>query len=81
MRKIISLVDIINCNASLKDQNLNFKIHLRDACGKQSCWIEPLEDGQGTYDMLYPVLEEFFQSLGFQLEYSDDKINFWLNQG
>lgn len=82
MKKIISLVEIINCNAYLKDNNLNFKIHLRDACGKQSCWIEPLSNCacDGTYKTLYPMVEEFFQSLGFQLEYSDDKLNFWLDQ-
>lgn len=82
MKKIISFVEIINCNAALKEQRLNFKIHLRDACGKQSCWIEPLSGSacDGTYETLYRVLEEFFQSLGFQLEYSDDQLNFWLDQ-
>ena len=38
----ISFNDIIELNGLLKDQGLHFRIHLRDACGKQSCWIEPL---------------------------------------
>lgn len=82
MKRIISLVDVINCNGYLKEHNLNFRIHIRDACGKQSCWIEPLSDCacDGTYEELYPLLEVFFEKLGFSLEFSEDKLNFWLEQ-
>ena len=33
---IISFNDIIEVNGILKDKSLNFRIHLRDACGGQS---------------------------------------------
>ena len=78
--KFVSFNEIIDCNEFLKQMGLNFKIHLRDACGRQSCWIEVLESNsiEGRYDVLYEALEEFFGKLGMKLEYSDDKINFWI---
>ena len=46
----ITFNEMIEVNGLLEEKGLNFKVHLRDACGKQSCWIEPLgncacEDG------------------------------------
>lgn len=79
MKKIISIVDILHCNAYLKEQNKNYKIHLRDACGKQSCWIEPLSESVISENLI-SLLDAFFLNLGFHLEYSDDKQNFWLIQ-
>ena len=31
------------------------------------------------YEELYAALEEFFGKLRYKLEYSDDKLNFWLS--
>ena len=58
----ISFNDIIELNGLLKDQGLHFRIHLRDACGKQFCWIEPLGNCacEGHFDEMYQVLENFF---------------------
>ena len=36
----ITFNEIIEVNGLLEEKGLNFKVHLRDACGKQSCWIE-----------------------------------------
>ena len=44
MKNVISLREVVDCDAFLKEKCLNFRIHLRDACGKQSCWIEPLSE-------------------------------------
>ena len=38
----ITFNEMIEVNGLLEEKGLNFKVHLRDACGKQSCWIEPL---------------------------------------
>ena len=38
----ITFNEIIEVNGLLEEKGLNFKVYLRDACGKQSCWIEPL---------------------------------------
>ena len=36
----VSFNDVIELNGILKDKGLNFRIHLRDTCGRQSFWIE-----------------------------------------
>ena len=79
--KYISFGDIIDCNALLQEKKLNFKIHLRDACGKQSCWIEPLGNCacEGHYEEMYRIVEDFFKKRGFNLAYDEDKLNFWLD--
>lgn len=82
MRNIISINDIINCNAILKEKNLRYKIHLRDACGKQSCWIEAVgENVKSAEDTeLIAVLNAYFAGIGFTLEFGECSKDFWLNQ-
>ena len=76
----ISFNDIIELNGILKDQGLHFRIHLRDACGKQSCWIEPLGQCacEGHFDEMYQVLEDFFAGKRTSIEYDESKLNFWI---
>ncbi|ADL05019.1 MAG: hypothetical protein E7243_03195 [Lacrimispora celerecrescens] len=78
--RIVSITEILECNEWIRGQGLEFKIHLRDACGKQSCWIESLSDknDSGQWKELYKTLEEFFSGLRFRLEYGEDKKAFWL---
>nr|WP_314460248.1 hypothetical protein [uncultured Clostridium sp.] len=78
--KIISINEILECNQLLKDSGLEFKIHLRDACGKQSCFVESLSDSNGSeqYQALYETLEAYFEKLRFRLEYNADKTDFWM---
>ena len=40
MPKIVNFFDLIHLNKRLEQQGLRSKVHLRDACGKQSLWIE-----------------------------------------
>ena len=76
----ISFNDIIELNGLLKDQGLHFRIHVRDACGKQSCWIEPLGNCacEGHFDEMYQVLENFFAGKRASIEYDESKLNFWI---
>ncbi|WP_077610490.1 RDAC family protein [Clostridium sp. Marseille-P2415] len=78
--KIVSITEILECNKFLNDRGLKFRIHLRDACGKQSCWIESCdaENNEEQYEKLYEALEEFFNRLRLKLEYGEDKTDFWL---
>lgn len=78
--KVISVKEIVECNQFLEDRGMHFRIHLRDACGKQSCWIEPLPDTdfEEQYQDLYKALDEFFGRLRYVLDYSEDKRNFWI---
>ncbi|WP_394925470.1 hypothetical protein [uncultured Robinsoniella sp.] len=78
--KIISIQDIIECNQMLKEKELAFKLHIRDACGKQSFWIEPLgsEGGEMCGRDMYQALDDFFGQRGCKIAYSEDKLNFWV---
>jgi hypothetical protein len=78
--KIISFNEIIELNHRLEENGLHFKVHLRDACGRQSMWIEPLGDCacEGKYEELYTELDHYFKENGYKIEYSEDKMNMWL---
>ena len=74
----VSFNDVIELNGILKDKGLNFRIHLRDTCGRQFFWIEPLGNCacEGRYDEMYQVVEEYFEGKGFSVQYDDQKMNF-----
>lgn len=74
----VSFNDVIELNGILKDKVLNFRIHLRDTCGRQSFWIEPLGNCacEGRYDEMYQVVEEYLEGKGFSVQYDDQKMNF-----
>ena len=74
----VSFNDVIELNGILKDKGLNFRIHLRDTCGRQSFWIEPFGNCacEGRYDEMYQVVEEYLEGKGFYVQYDDQKMNF-----
>ena len=76
----ISYNDIIELNGILQDQGLHFRIHLRDAWGKQSCWIEPLGNCacEGHFDDMYKIVNDFFAGKRISIEYDESKLNFWI---
>lgn len=78
--KIISFNEIIELNHRLDEKGLAFKVHLRDACGRQSMWIEPLGNCacEGKYEDLYTELDRYFEENRFKVEYSEDKMTFWI---
>ena len=53
----------------------SLRIHLRDTCGRQSFWIEPLGNCacEGRYDEMYQVVEEYLEGKGFSVQYDDQK--------
>ena len=71
--------EIIEVNGLLEEKGLNFKVHLRDACGKQSCWIEPLGNCacEGRYEEMYQVVDEYFRSKRQKIEFDETKLNFF----
>lgn len=78
--KIVSIAEILECNQIIKEKGLAFRIHLRDACGKQSCFIESLDgdNGEKERNTLYKILDEYFSRFRFKLEYGEDRMNFWI---
>jgi hypothetical protein len=75
----ITFNEMIEVNGLLEEKGLNFKVHLRDACGKQSCWIEPLGNCacEGRYEEMYQVVEEYFRRKGQKITFDETKLNFF----
>jgi len=88
MPKIVNFFDLIHLNERLAQQGLRSKVHLRDACGKQSLWIElpssekPDErekiDGQ-ELEKTKKQVEAFFAIKGMIVEFDlTGGKNFWI---
>ncbi len=75
--KYISIGEVLTLNQRIQKEEMPYVIHVRDACGKQSFWIEKLH--QDTDDQkLVELLSEFFHSLQLNIVFSEDRINFWI---
>ena len=88
MPKIVNFFDLIHLNERLAQQGLRSKVHLRDACGKQSLWIElPSStkpdkrekiDGQ-ELEKTKEQVEAFFAIKGMTVEFDlTGGKNFWI---
>ena len=88
MPKIVNFFDLIHLNERLAQQGLSSKVHLRDACGKQSLWIElsssekPDErekiDGQ-ELEKTKEQIKAFFAIKGMTVEFDlTGGKNFWI---
>lgn len=78
--KYISIAEVLTLNQKIKEADLPYQIHLRDACGKQSLWVEYLNEDKNDNNrqMLEDLLMEYFNSLHFTLVFSEDRMNFWI---
>ena len=88
MSKIVNFFDLIHLNKRLEQQGLRSKVHLRDACGKQSLWIE-LPSGEKTDEReeidgqelqkTKEQVEAFFAIKGMTVEFDlTGGKNFWI---
>jgi len=80
--RVIGIGDIVELNKRLAGDGLDYRIHLHDACGLQTCEIERLESGgcEDTEEAAYGLLEGFFAAKGETVQYSPDRRTFWLKQ-
>lgn len=88
MPKIVNFFDLIHLNKRLEQQGLRSKVHLRDACGKQSLWIE-LPSGEKPderekidaqeLEKTKEQVEAFFAIKGMTVEFDlTGGKNFWI---
>lgn len=79
--KYVGIHEVITCNEEMGKMQLPYKLHLRDACGRQSFWIEPLEekvDNKIEAEM-FSFIQEYFLKIGFTLLHSgENKYDFWV---
>ena len=79
---IVSFNQIIELNHLLQKKELQCKVHIRDACGAQSFYIEKLGDNDRTEinedinENIYNTIDEYFQSNKMIVVYRNDKHNF-----
>lgn len=72
---IVSITMIIEANRILTAENLALKLHLSDACGCQSMWLEKLEGC--TDEMLLRTKEkllDYFSAQKIPLRFSEDNL-------
>lgn len=88
MPKVVNFFDLIHLNERLAQQGLLSKVHLRDACGKQSLWIE-LPSGEKpderekiddqALEKTKEQIEAFFAIKGMSVEFDlTGGKNFWI---
>lgn len=79
---IVSFNQIIELNNLLQKKALQFKIHIRDACGAQSFYIEQLDNsnGVGIDEEIYNTIDEYFKNDKMTVVYYDDKYRFQIQQ-
>lgn len=77
---IVSITMIIEINTLLQEKGLPYKIHLSDACGRQSMWIETLSGGSSSEQSaeFYKTIEDYFSKHRMRMEYSPDRHAFWI---
>lgn len=70
--KIITFDHIIEINKLLKEYN--FRISLKDTCGKQSMELKKIEENDIDVDEhVYRIIEQKFKEFGINIEYSINK--------
>ncbi len=76
---IITWDNISEVNRRIKEQELTYKIHLSDACGGQSMWIESTdkENHFDNLDVLNELIRNYFTEINAEIEFSWDKKSFW----
>ncbi|MGN0287187.1 MAG: hypothetical protein ACI4B6_05920 [Atopobiaceae bacterium] len=81
--KVAAIGDIVEANKQLQQEGINCKVHLRDACGRQTMWLELTgpADNQPSLTDVHAVIEKIFQKLDLPVEFDPvEGINFWVRQ-
>ena len=76
---IITWDNISEVNRRIKERDLAYKVHLRDASGGQSMWIESMDKANhfDNLDDLNDLIKNYFSEIHADVEFSWDKKSFW----
>ena len=78
---MVGIHNIVELNSIIKEKSLEYKIHISDACGGASMWIEVLsaENSADNKDKntLLKIIEDYFEKERIKLKWSEDKMAFW----
>ncbi|MDO9490665.1 hypothetical protein [Acetobacterium sp.] len=76
---IITWNNISEVNRRIEERDLAYKVHLSDACGGQSMWIEAMDKANhfDNLDDLNDLIKGYFSEIHADVEFSWDKKSFW----
>jgi len=75
---IVSFNQIIELNQLIQEKDLQFKVHIRDACGAQSFFIEQLGNSNSIVlnEEIYETIDQYFKNNKMTVIYHENKHNF-----
>ena len=75
---IVSFNQIIELNHLIEKKDLQFKVHIRDACGAQSFYIEQLGESNSIQinEELYKIIDDYFKNNKMTVIYYENKHDF-----
>lgn len=75
---VVTFNEIIELNQLLKEENLQFKVHLHDACGYQSFTIESLGESkeEEVVRKMADIITGYFNNKRMQIQFSTDQLSF-----
>lgn len=80
MQPYMSSFDIVELNKRFEQQRIPYIVHLRDACGRQSAWLEAKkadEGGAGAAEARR-CISEYFCKPGLCVHFDSASLSFWL---
>lgn len=77
--RVVSISDVVEVNKALAAKGLACKVHLRDACGRQTIWLELPAGEEAAKPRTQDAVRELFAARGYQLEFDPmEGVNFWV---
>lgn len=76
--RVITIGEVVDANKRLQSQGIAAKVHLHDACGRQTLSLEALDDAEETLEAARDAMREFFGQRGTEIEFDPvEGLNFW----
>lgn len=76
--RVIGIGEVVDANKVLETRDIAARVHLHDACGRQTLSLEPLDDAPGTLPQARDAVREFFGARGVRIEFDPvEGLNFW----
>lgn len=76
--KVIVIGEVVDANKALEAQGIAAKVHLHDACGRQTLSLEALDGSAKTLEAARDAVREFFSRRGTAIEFDPvEGHNFW----
>lgn len=76
--KVIAIGEVVDANKALETHGVAAKVHLHDACGRQTLSLEALDGSAETLEAARGAVQDFFSRRGTAIEFDPvEGRNFW----